>query len=85
MLIQCNVERGAGERVATVSLDRFVYKFEPRPDLTGNDTDMVAEVNSGSHQEYLLNQNGDFCEWVVHKEGIDGTDKKEPQRRRRKG
>lgn len=84
MLIQCNVKRGAGERIAIVSLDRFVYKFEPRPDLTGNDSDMVAEVNSGSHQEYLLSQGGDFCEWAVRKEGVNVADSKGSQRRRGK-
>lgn len=68
MLIQCTVKRGGGVRVAIVSLDRFVYRFEPRPNLTGNNLDMVADVNSASHQEYLLSHPADFRIWERREE-----------------
>lgn len=62
MIVHCIVERGEGNREAVVNLDRFVYRFKPQVELTGNDKDMVAEVTSRSHQEYLLGLDG-FREW----------------------
>lgn len=74
MLIQCTVKRGGGVRVAIVSLDRFVYRFEPRPNLTGNNLDMVADVNSASHQEYLLSHPADFRIWERREEDEKSND-----------
>lgn len=64
MLIECLQKRD--EPLVVVSLDRFVYRFEPRPEETGSTTRMVCDVNSRSHAEHLLTL-ADFREFKVIK------------------